>query len=90
MGRQTACAIGLLSSGIFAILCWMVMFAAGTDVWHDTGRPDFWNSTQPPYPDIRVFLWAYYLLFPILLAQIVLGVLIFLAGRKQARNTLLG
>jgi hypothetical protein len=31
-----------------ALLCWVVMFLAGTDVWHDVGRPDLWNLHGPP------------------------------------------
>lgn len=41
--------------GAVALLCWLVMFAAGTDVWHDVGRPDFWNLQGPPYHDLRAF-----------------------------------
>ena len=62
MKHQTFCFIGLLT-GIVSILCWLVMFAAGTDVWHDIGRPDLWSPDQPPYPDVRAFLWAYYFRF---------------------------
>ena len=42
--------------------CWVVMFLAGTDVWHDTGRPDFWNLPGAPYHDLRAFVVAFYVL----------------------------
>lgn len=29
-------AVGL---SVFALLCWLVIFVAGTDVWHDVGSP---------------------------------------------------
>jgi len=48
---QTA-TIGLV---IVAVLCWTVMFLAGTDVWHFAGRPDFWNRQGPPFADLRAF-----------------------------------
>ena len=35
--------------GALALLCWVVMFLSGTDVWHDLGRPDLWHLQGPPY-----------------------------------------
>ena len=56
---------------ILAVLCWVVMFLAGTDVWHDVGRPDFWNLDGPPYQDLRAFAYAFYLLFGVLSAHLI-------------------
>jgi hypothetical protein len=58
----------------FGLLCWIVMFMAGHDVWHDVGRPDIWNIAGVPYHDLRVFVVAYYLLLPVLVFQVLAGV----------------
>ncbi len=60
-----------LGLGIVALVCWAVMFLAGTDVWHDVGRPDFWNLQGAPYNDLRAFTYAFYLLFALLCLQVV-------------------
>lgn len=84
MGKM-ACLTGLVS-GVVALLCWIIMFLAGTDIWHDTGRPDIWNLEGPPYPDVRAFLWAYYLLFPVLMAQMTCSWMGFMAARKRQNH----
>jgi hypothetical protein len=56
--------IFLLTGG--SLVCWLVMFLAGSDVWHDTGRLDFWHLQGPPYHDMRVFVTVFYLLFALL------------------------
>ena len=53
------CIVGLLS--------WIIMFLAGTDVWHFVGSPDFWNLSGEPYADLRTFGYAFYSQFFILL-----------------------
>ena len=52
-----------------ALLCWVVMFLAGTDVWHDVGRPDFRSLQGPPYEDLRAFAFAFYALLFVLVAH---------------------
>jgi hypothetical protein len=76
MGARIGLAIG-------ALLIWGLMFAAGTDVWHDTGRPDIWNRTDPPYNDLRAFGVAFYLLLPVLLAQLVFAVIDVYRSRSR-------
>ena len=61
-----------LGLGLLGLLCWAVMFLAGTDVWHDVGRPDFWNLPGAPYHDLRAFAYAFYLLFAILSVHVIL------------------
>jgi hypothetical protein len=72
-----------LGLGILALLCWMVMFLAGTDVWHDVGRPDFWNLTGPPYHDVRALAYAFYLLFVVLATQFIVMVLAINRARTR-------
>ena len=69
--------------GVLALLCWAVMFAAGTDVWHDVGRPDFWNLAGPPYQDLRAFAFAFYLLFAILSIHLVVTAGALVRGRRR-------
>jgi hypothetical protein len=66
----------------FALLCWGVMFLAGTDVWHAAGRPDFWNLQGPPYQDLRAFAYAFYLLLFALTAHTIVTALTVIAGRR--------
>ena len=61
------------------LLCWIVMFLAGTDVWHFAGSPDFWRLSGPPYADLRAFSIAFYVQF------MVLTVLVGLAVRSAVR-----
>jgi hypothetical protein len=72
-----------LGLGILALLCWAVMFLAGTDVWHDAGRPDFWNLTGPPYQDLRALAYAFYLLFVVLATQLIVTVLAMTRARTS-------
>ena len=67
---------------VAALVCWVVMFLAGTDVWHDVGSPNVWNLQNPPFRDLRAFLYAYYLLFFVLVACLLATV----AGLRRARK----
>jgi hypothetical protein len=59
------------------------MFSAGSDVWHDVGRPDILarlNERGATIFDMRAAAYAFYGLFPSLVAQVIvtaLGVLRF-------------
>jgi len=44
-----------------ALLCWVMMFLAGHDIWHDAGRPDL-SRLGPTQFDLRAFAYAFYLL----------------------------
>ncbi len=72
--------------GVVALLCWLVMFLAGTDVWHHLGRPDIWHLQDPPYPDVRVFVWAFYGLLFVLCSHLVV-VLVRLVATASERST---
>ena len=72
-----------LGLGVLALLCWAVMFLAGTDVWHDVGRPDFWNLAGPPYHDLRAFAYAFYLLFAILSVHLIVTAVTLATGRSR-------
>ncbi len=73
----------IIGLGIVGTLCWVVMFLAGTDVWHFAGSPDFWRLSGPPHADLRVFGYAFYLQFFILLG--VVGVAVW-ATFKATRS----
>lgn len=68
MGKKSVW-FGLLMN-LFCLICWVLMFIAGTDVWHDTGSHDFWTLHGPPYDDLKVFAWAFYLLLPALVVML--------------------
>ena len=59
----------LIVLSTLGMLCWLVMFLAGTDVWHFAGSPDFWRLPGPPHTDLRAFGYAFYSQFLILLAM---------------------
>jgi hypothetical protein len=73
---------GLLTLGL---LCWMVMFLAGTDVWRFAGRPDFWHLSGPPNADLRAFVVAFYLQFVVLVAM---AGLVAWTARASRRGTI--
>jgi hypothetical protein len=75
-----------LSLSALALLCWVVMFLAGTDVWHDAGRPDLWNLQGPPYPDLRAFAYAFYLLVVVLSVHLMVTALGFMTTRRRVRK----
>ena len=56
------------------ILCWLVMFLTGTDVWHFAGRPDFWRLSGAPYTDLRFFGYAFYLQLVVLVVLFAVAV----------------
>ncbi len=69
------------------LLCWIIMFLAGHDVWHDVGRPDFWRLAGPPYHDLRVFVVCFYVMFFVLVAGCAVPAclaLCFRGGRPKA------
>ena len=49
-----------------ALGCWIVVFMAWTDVWHDSGRPDFHLMGATDF-DLRALASAFFLL-PLCLA----------------------
>ena len=73
----------MIGLSILGMLCWVVMFLAGTDVWHFTGSPDFWRLSGSPYTDLRAFGYAFYLQFFILFTMIVVT---FWTARKAVRS----
>ena len=77
--------IGLSTVGT---LCWIVMFLAGTDVWHFAGSPEFWRLSGPPYTDMRWFGYAFYLQFFILLGVIGIGVWSVLKAARSSKRAI--
>jgi hypothetical protein len=72
-----------LGFGVFALLCWIVMFLAGTDIWHDAGRPDVWTLQGPTNHDVRAFACAFYLLFVVLSVQLIATGMGFWTARSR-------
>jgi hypothetical protein len=70
---------------IVGLICWTIMFLAGTDVWHYAGSPDFWRLTGPPYVDLRAFGYAFYLQLFVLLGLVLVGIWSELRKRKARR-----
>ena len=66
-----------------ALACWLLMFAAGTDIWHDTGRLDVRRLGATP-TDVRAFAIAFYGLFFVLLVQLVVAAVGLLRVRRIA------
>jgi hypothetical protein len=63
------------------------MFLAGTDVWHELGRPDIWHRAGPPYQDLRAFAYAFYFLPGVLSVQVIVTAL-DLATRRAGTGKL--
>ena len=78
--------LATLCLGALALLCWVVMFLSGTDVWHDLGRPDIWNLQGPPYHDLRAFACAFYLLLAVLVVHLIVTALDLVVARSRARK----
>ena len=62
----------LIVLSTLGMLCWVVIFLAGTDIWHFARSPDFWREPGPPNADLRAFAFAFYFQFLILLMMVVL------------------
>ena len=74
----------IVGLSIIGLMCWIVMFLAGHDVWHFAGSPDFWRLSGPPNSDLRAIGYAFYLQFIVLLLAITDGIWSELkAGRKE-------
>ena len=74
----------IVGLSIIGLMCWIVMFLAGHDVWHFAGSPDFWRLSGPPNSDLRAIGYAFYLQFIVLLLAITVGIWSELkAGRKE-------
>jgi hypothetical protein len=76
--------LAALLLGAAVLLCWAVMFLAGHDVWHHAGAPDFWQLPGPPYHDLRAFAYAYYLLLPLCIGQMVAVAVLLRRMRTRA------
>ena len=77
-----------MALGLIALLCWVVMFLAGTDVWHFAGRPDFWRLSGAPYADLRVFGYAFYVQLLFLLGVIAVGVWSLVRVRRSDKGAI--
>lgn len=64
-----------LALSLTGLLCWAVLFLAGTDLWHDFGRPNFRKPDGSLIVDARAYIYAFYLLFAVLAVQLVLAAL---------------
>ena len=68
------------------LACWLLMFAAGHDIWHDAGRFDVRTMGATAF-DVGTFAIAFYGLFFVLLAQFaVVAVSVVRARRSNAQS----
>jgi len=74
--------VSTLGLGGLALLCWVVMFLSGHDVWQHAGRLDFWNLQGPPYSDLRAFMVAFYFLLIVLSVHMLVTAVTLVASRK--------
>lgn len=64
----------MLGFALVALAFWLLMFVAGTDVWHDTGRPDIFTQLSERGAtrfDMRACAYAFYGLFVVLAVQVI-------------------
>jgi len=64
----------VIGLSIIGLMCWIVMFLAGHDVWHFAGSPDFWQLSGPPSSDLRAIGYAFYLQLFVFLGLITIGI----------------
>lgn len=83
MSRGLDVAVFVLGGG--ALICWAVTFMAGTDVWHDAGRPDFLKLGATSF-DLHTLAAAYYLLPVVLSTQACLLALAAARRRRQRQS----
>jgi hypothetical protein len=69
------------AASLVGLICWSIMFLAGTDAWHDVGRPDIWKLQGPPYADMRIFAFSFYAQFVVLMIGLIAPGLIALRRR---------
>ncbi len=55
---------------VVALVCWGIMFLAGTDLWHAAGSPEVW-TLGIPNTDWQVFVYAFYALFLMLVLNLI-------------------
>lgn len=82
MNKKRGVQIVAAITEVLMAFCLAVMFLAGTDIWHDTGRADFWRLSKPPFADVRVFVCAYYVLVALVLGRMVISLGRLVVGRK--------
>jgi hypothetical protein len=63
------------------LACWLMTFAAGTDVWHDAGRFDVLEMGATAF-DVRALAIGYYGLFFLLLAHFAMSAIAFARARQ--------
>ena len=69
-----------------SLACWLLTFAAGTDIWHDTGRLDV-RTLGATAADVRAFGVAFFGLFFILLVQLAAAAISVLRARHPASSS---
>jgi hypothetical protein len=74
--------IASLMLAALALGCWVLTFMAGTDVWHDAGRPDFLKLGATDF-DLRALAVSYYVMPAVL--SLLVGVLALTVVRDRAR-----
>ncbi len=88
MTRRRSIFLWLVSGlSVVSMACWLVMFLAGTDVWHFAGRPDIWNLESQPYADVRAFVLAFYVQFVVLVAVLAFVGWSLIARQRTRRAT---
>ena len=73
-----------LGFALLSLASWLLLFAAGHDVWHDMGRPDVLarlSERGATLFDIRAAAYAFYGLFALLSAQVIVTGLRVVRGR---------
>jgi hypothetical protein len=69
---------------LLTLACWVALFLAVHDVWHDLGRPDVLAQLSERGAtafDIRWGVYAFYGLLPLLLAQVAVAWFAVMRGR---------
>jgi hypothetical protein len=78
-GSSPTVMLGFSATGL---ACWLLMFAAATDIWHETGRVDLARLPGMHAVDLQAFAVSFYGLFFILFVQLVVTALGFVRARR--------
>jgi hypothetical protein len=70
-----------LALAVVGLLCWVLTFMAGTDIWHDAGRPDFLRLGATDF-DLHALAVSYYLMPAVL--SVLVGLLALTVARDRA------